>query len=226
MPHVQLGAFYPSSPSAMAFKATFSCLASSVQQAASASCHHVSPTLPSSGLPNGSRSRPTLGRTTTTMRIRAFQMGDEPALFRVYHSAIHMIACKDYTAEQVQAWAPPELDQDLWCERMRGISPFVAQDGDEIVGYADLQPSGYIDHFFVSGRHPRRGIGALLMHRIHNEATALRLSELTSDVSRTAEPFFVHYGFSVTERREPVLRGVIIPNAFMRKQLQLSASAA
>ncbi|WP_369825877.1 hypothetical protein [Achromobacter sp. HZ34] len=40
------------------------------------------------------------------MRIRRFRLGDEPALFQVFHSAIHLIAARDYTPEQIEAWAP------------------------------------------------------------------------------------------------------------------------
>ena len=153
------------------------------------------------------------------VRIRRFQIGDEPALFRVFHSAIHEIARHDYTREQIDAWAPANLDQELWTSKMQRIRPFVAEDGAAVVGYADVQPSGYIDHFFVSGFRPRQGIGAALMARIHEEAATLGLEELTADVSRTAEPFFLHYGFAVVERKSPVLRGVAIPNALMRKRL-------
>ena len=167
-----------------------------------------------------------LGQTKTAMQVRAFQIGDEPALFRVYRSAIHLIASKDYTAQQIQAWAPEVVDSELWRKRMCGIRPFVVQDGGEIIGYADVQTSGYIDHFFVSGHHPRCGIGTLLMDRIHAEAKAIGICELTSDVSRTAEPFYLRYGFSVVERRESVIRGVAIPNAFMRKQLEANSWAA
>ncbi len=154
------------------------------------------------------------------VHIRRFQMGDEPALFRVYRSAIHEIARRDYTREQIDAWAPPDLDRELWNTKMRDIQPFVAEEGAEVVGYADVQPSGYIDHFFVSGFRPREGIGGMLMERLHQEAVTLGLVELTSDVSRTAEPFFEHYGFRVVERRSRVLRGVVIPNALMRKDLR------
>ena len=151
------------------------------------------------------------------IQIRRFHVGDEPALFHIYHSAIHQIACRDYTQEQLDAWAPSDLDSLLWSARMQGIVPFVAQDGEHVVGYADVQTTGYIDHFFVSGCRPRQGIGALLMQRIHEEAVVLRLPELSSDVSRTAQPFFERHGFEVVEQRSPVLRGVVIPNALMRK---------
>ncbi len=39
------------------------------------------------------------------MKIRRFRIGDEAALFRVYFSAIHDVASRDYTPEQVEAWA-------------------------------------------------------------------------------------------------------------------------
>ncbi|MEA3139470.1 MAG: putative acetyltransferase [Gammaproteobacteria bacterium] len=54
---------------------------------------------------------------------------------------------------------------------MREINPFVADLNGELVGYADVQSNGYIDHFFVSGKHPRRGIGSLIMKKILAEAT-------------------------------------------------------
>ena len=154
------------------------------------------------------------------MEIRRFRLGDEAALFRVYFTAIHGIASRDYSPEQIEAWAPADLDADLWANRMRDIRPFVVEIGNEIVGYAGVQQNGYIDHFFVSGSHPRQGIGTRLMNRIHEEATFLGLTELTANVSKTAEPFFALHGFHVVERRFPVRRGMTIQNALMRKELK------
>jgi putative acetyltransferase len=153
------------------------------------------------------------------MEIRRFKIGDEIALFRVFFSAIHGIASRDYNRDQIQAWAPADLDPKLWESHMRNIRPFVVVADGEIIGYADVQSNGYIDHFFVSGNHPRQGIGSLLMKRIHEEARLLGFDELTSNVSKTAEPFFVLHGFHVMERGLPVRNGVTLPNALMRKKL-------
>ena len=98
---------------------------------------------------------------------------------------------------------------------MREIKPFVADLNGELVGYADVQSNGYIDHFFVSGKHPRRGIGSLLMKRILAEAASIGIPLLTSHVSRTAQPFFQRFGFVISERRNPEIRGVVVPNAMM-----------
>jgi putative acetyltransferase len=151
--------------------------------------------------------------------LRRFKFGDEPALFRVFHSAVRIVAARHYTHAQVVAWAPDDLNPALWCARVQGIAPFVVEVDNEIVGYADVQANGYMDHFFFSGWHQGLGIGAMLMQTIHAEAAALGIHQLTSDVSRTAEPFFSRYGFAVVERRFPERRGVVIPNAFMQKVL-------
>jgi len=153
------------------------------------------------------------------MLIRAFRAGDEPYLHEVFHSAIHGIASKDYTPEQVSAWAPEFVDAELWADRMRGIAPFVAERDGRPIAYADIQPSGYIDHFFVSAPFARQGVGSKLMRRLHDEAAAKGIHVLTSQVSRTAQPFFKHWGFSIVEERQPVVRSVVIPNALMKKEL-------
>jgi putative acetyltransferase len=152
-----------------------------------------------------------------TIHIRRYRPGEEGVLLEVFHSAIHTVASRDYTVEQINAWAPPNLDPIRWQKKVRAINPFVAEMDGELVGYADIQPSGYIDHFYVSGLHPGRGIGSLLMKRLLQEAEGLGARILTSDVSKTAQPFFEKFGFVVVEHRYPECFGVVVPNALMRR---------
>jgi len=160
------------------------------------------------------------------MSIREFRFGDEQALHAVFHSSVHGLASRHYTPQQLEAWAPAAIDQDGWASRMRGMRPFIAEIDGRIVAYADLQPDGYIDHFFVMAGHARQGVGSSLMRRIHDAAAARGMAVLTSDVSLTAQPFFEKFGFSVLDRRAPVVRGIVVPNALMRKDLRTSPSLA
>lgn len=129
------------------------------------------------------------------MEIRRFKLGDEAALFRVFFTSIHEVASKDYSPEQIEAWAPSDFDMVAWADQVRKNQPFVAEIDGEVVGYADVQPDGYIDQFYVSGLHPRQGIGTGLMARIHDEAESLGLVALTSNVSKTAELFSLSRAF-------------------------------
>ena len=159
------------------------------------------------------------------MLVRAFKNGDEPALQAIFYSAIHTIAAKDYALEQLDAWAPHRPDWDAWTARMQALQPFVVEADGHVIAYADLQASGHIDHFFVSGKHARRGAGRLLMERLHARAAELGLARLFSDVSRTAEPFFEHFGFRVVERKTVVIRQVSLPNARMEKVLAAGSTS-
>jgi putative acetyltransferase len=151
------------------------------------------------------------------IHIRRYRPGEAAALLAVFYSAIHIIASRDYTTEQINAWAPPNLDPTRWEKKVRAINPFVAEMNGELVGYADLQSDGYIDHFYVCGLHPRRGVGSLLMNRLLQEAQILDARTLTSNVSKTAQPFFEKFGFVLVEQRYPECLGVVVPNALMRR---------
>jgi putative acetyltransferase len=159
------------------------------------------------------------------MHIREFQLGDEGSLYAVFVSAVRELASKDYTPEQIEAWAPASFDREAWAKRLQSIRPFVVESNGRLVAYADVQPTGYIDHFFVSGPFARTGIGTLLMNRIHETAISQGIGTLTSDVSRTAQPFFARFGFVVVEQRAPVVRGVMVPNALMRCELTANSSS-
>jgi len=154
------------------------------------------------------------------MQIRQFKAGDEAALLAVFRSAVHQVAARNYSLEQVLAWAPSDLAVEEFGVRLRENKPFVAVMGLEPVGFADLQEDGYIDQFYVSGHLGGRGIGCLLMNHLEAEAALRGIKGLYSFVSLTAEPFFAGRGFYVEERRRPILRGVTFDNALMRKPLQ------
>src|ERR1700691_511777 len=85
------------------------------------------------------RSTSSLGLMSESILIRRYEPGEEPALFDVYFTAIHLVASHDYTDEQIHAWAPRDIDAALWTNKMREINPFVAELHGEVVGYADVQ---------------------------------------------------------------------------------------
>ena len=153
------------------------------------------------------------------MHIRDFRISEEEILRSVFHSSVHAIASKNYSPEQLNAWAPREYDALQWAERIRRNRPFVVEMDGVVAGFADVQESGYIDQFFVSGPNVRRGVARALMMHIHGVARERGIAALWSDVSLTAEPFFAASGFVVESRNVVTVRGVELTNARMRKRL-------
>jgi putative acetyltransferase len=152
-------------------------------------------------------------------QIRKFVQGEAPALYSVFHSAIHGQALAHYSWEQIEAWAPASIDQDAWAARMSRLQPTVVEIDGVPVAYAALRQDGYLDDFYVATEHAGQGVGSRLMEQVLRDAHALGLGALHSDVSVNAQGFFTRFGFEIVEQRMPVVRGVAMPNARMVRSL-------
>jgi len=153
------------------------------------------------------------------MHIRKYRPGDEVELWQLFFHTIRRINIRDYSKEQVRAWAPEKIDAAGWRERIQRIDPFVCEQEGRIVGYADLQTSGLIDHFFVHHLWQGQGVGKRLFAKIESTAQEKGIAELTDEVSITARPFFESRGFRVVAAQEVALESVVLKNFKMAKSL-------
>jgi len=154
------------------------------------------------------------------MKVRRYIKGEEDVLWDVFYNTIHEINIRDYTEVQTSAWAPVDFDQKIWTKKIRSINPFVVEHEGNIIGYADLQSSGLIDHFYCDHRWQRKGVGTMLMKKIHDEAKVLGITTLISEVSITAKPFYISQGFSVIQEQWLEVRGQKLNNYKMQKVLK------
>ena len=97
--------------------------------------------------------------TATPILIRPLRADEAPALRALFHAAVHGLACRDYTPDQLNAWAPLAHDAAQWAARLQANQPWVAEVAGSAAGFADLQPSGYIDQFLWPRRTPGKGWG-------------------------------------------------------------------
>lgn len=156
------------------------------------------------------------------MLIRPYVPGEEIALLKIFQSSVRSLAARDYTPQQIDAWSPQDYTEDMqaqWKERIRVNRPWIAEIDGELAGFADLQPSGYIDQFFVAAPHAGKGVGTALMAHLEQAAREQGIVRLFAHVSLTAQPFFVRHGFQIEEERQPVVRGVALRNAVMSKEV-------
>ena len=149
--------------------------------------------------------------------IREFNEADITALWQLFYNTVHTINAIDYTREQLQAWAPSDFDRSIWANKMRAIKPFIALFEGQIVGYADLQNDGLIDHFFCHHNYIGKGVGKRLMTHILDAAKQRGLGSLYSEVSVTARPFYERFGFIVEKEQTLNVRGASLQNFLMKR---------
>ncbi len=152
--------------------------------------------------------------------IRNYQTSDAKALHALFYHTVRHISIRDYSKAQVRAWAPDNHDEAAWEARMAAINPFVAETDGKVVGYADVQENGYIDHFFCHWQHQGKGIGKTLMQTLFDTAKSKGLERLYAHVSITAKPFFAHFGFIPVKQQEVAIRGETLTNFVMEKSLE------
>ena len=153
------------------------------------------------------------------MNIRKYIPGEQEFIWNIFYNTIHNINTQDYSIEQVEAWAPIDLDESVWANKIIQINPYVVVIDSKIVAYADLQESGYIDHFYCHHEYQRRGIGSFLYSHIEQVAKSQNISALSSDVSITAKPFFESKGFIVIKKQFLIMRGHKLAYFKMTKKL-------
>ena len=135
------------------------------------------------------------------LTIRKYREQDAQATWLLFFNTIRNINKQDYNEAQLKAWAPDAMDLFIWNKRMSDIEPFIAEIDGKIVGYADLQNDGLIDHFFCHHENQRQGIGTALMLHILHQGREKNIKCYFSQVSITAKPFFEHFGFKVVKEQ-------------------------
>nr|WP_282450319.1 GNAT family N-acetyltransferase [Vibrio sp. 1CM24A] len=138
-------------------------------------------------------------------------------MWEIFFHTVRNVNVRDYSQQQVEAWAPSSFDFALWKKRMNGLQPFVAELDGCVVGYTDLQPNGLIDHFFCHHEYQGKGVGKALMEHVFTVGRVRGISRYFSEVSITARPFYEHLGFKVVNEQEVEMRGVKLTNYVMEK---------
>ena len=156
------------------------------------------------------------------INIRNYQEEDAEETWLLFYNTTHTINIRDYTSDQVSAWAPDNPDMSVWKSKMSSINPFVAEMNDVIVGYSNLQSSGLIDHFFCHHNYKSLGIGKALMSHIFEQGKDRGIHRFCSEVSITAKPFYEHFGFLVVKEQIFEVRGQNLTYYIMEKKLTSS----
>ena len=155
---------------------------------------------------------------STETHIRHYTPDDAQQLANIYYYTIHNINVKDYSEDQVNAWAPASsLELNGWKKKWESIRPIVALIDNKVVGFTEFESNGHIDCFYVHHEYQGVGIGASLMNEVFKIANDLDLKRVFAEVSITAKPFFEPKGFTVVKQQVVKIRGAELANYIMEK---------
>ncbi len=151
--------------------------------------------------------------------IRRARPDDDERITQLFYDTIHEVNSRDYSPEQIEAWASNNMNPDRWSKSLAAKTVFVAEQDGEILGFAELEPDGHIDRFYCHSTHQRCGIGSDLINEVESAARAKNISRLYTEASITARPFFERWGFATLAEQQVEIRGVALTNYLMQKEL-------
>ena len=153
------------------------------------------------------------------MNIRAFTETDGLQTIELFRKTVHEVCKKDYSPEQLNAWAPEHIDLEKWTSRLKNSFAVVADVEGRICGFASLTADGCVDMFYVAAHTQGLGVGAQLLGKLEEEAKRTGIQELHGDVSLTARAFFKQMGFTIEKEYSKFLGDIEFRNAIMVKML-------
>ena len=146
--------------------------------------------------------------------LRQYRPSDCPALAALFYDTVHSVNAADYTREELDAWATGWVDLDGWNDSFLAHDTVVAEEDGQILGFGDMDGSGYLDRLYVHRDYQRRGIATAICDRLEGASQA---PVLLTHASITARPFFEKRGYVVAREQQVARRGVLLTNYVMRK---------
>jgi len=160
------------------------------------------------------------------IRVRLFEPQDAEQIAKLFHETVREVNARDYSANQVNAWAPDDLFFRDWVKVCSNRFTYVAEDVSKnqgvIAGFGELESNGHIDCFYCHKDYQRCGVGSQIYRAIETKAIELSLKRLFVEASITAKPFFQRMEFTVVNEQKVTQRGETFTNYVMEKFLENS----
>lgn len=148
------------------------------------------------------------------MKIRKYQQSDCENLAELFYNTVHTVNTKDYTKEQLNVWANGKVDLEKWNQSLQEHYSVVAVDGETVIGFGDIDLTGYLDRLFVHTDYQRKGIATAICNQLEQVVQG----NITTHASITAKPFFEKRGYKVIKKQQVERQGVFLTNYVMAKE--------
>nr|WP_297933533.1 GNAT family N-acetyltransferase [uncultured Blautia sp.] len=151
------------------------------------------------------------------MYIRLYQQSDCKELTELFYNTVHTVNAKDYTKEQLNVWATGQVDLEKWNLSLQEHYSVVAVENNIIVGFGDIDKTGYLDHLFVHADYQGKGIATSICDQLEQVVQ----ENITTHASITARPFFEKRGYQVVKEQQVERQGIFLTNYVMVKERKI-----
>lgn len=149
------------------------------------------------------------------LKFRQANIDDLENIQELFVETIKNTCRNDYNKQQINAWVTSVENRERWKSILANQYFLIAEIDSEIVGYGSLENGNYLDFIYVHKDFLRKGIANIIFEKLKAKSIELGFDKLTSDVSKTARPFFETKGFKVIRENKNMMKNVEIINYHM-----------
>ena len=149
------------------------------------------------------------------MLIKSYEKEFFIDICTLFYETVHSVNAGDYSESQLEAWAPKDNDYSHLKTALEKNWTLVAIEDGVIIGFADIEDTGYLDHLFVHRDYQGKGVATALCNEIEAKGN---FNEIETHASITALPFFEKRGYKVVREQIVEIRGEKLENYVMRKR--------
>lgn len=148
------------------------------------------------------------------MVIRKYEPSDCNELAELFYNTVHTVNAGDYTQEQLNVWATGNIDLEKWNQSFQEHYCVVAVDDKIIIGFGDMDETGYLDRLYVHKDYQGKGVATAICDRLEQVVKG----KIVTHASITAAPFFESRGYKVMKEQRVIRNGVALTNYLMEKR--------
>lgn len=148
------------------------------------------------------------------MRIRRYQPRDCKELAELFYHTVHTVNARDYSKEQLDVWATGTVDLEQWNQSFQERYSVVAVNEEIIIGFGDVDKSGYLDRLYVHADYQRKGVATAICDKLEQAVQG----KVVTHASITARPFFEKRGYRVVREQQVERKGIFLTNYVMEKE--------
>lgn len=148
------------------------------------------------------------------MELRKYRQSDCKKMTELFYHTVHTVNAKDYTKEQLNVWASGQVDLAKWDQSLREHFSIVAAENEIIVGFGDIDKTGYLDRLYVHADYQSKGIATAICNQLEQAVSG----NIITHASITAKPFFEKRGYKVVKEQNVERQGVFLKNFVMEKE--------
>ena len=149
------------------------------------------------------------------LKFRQANLNDLEEIQELFVETIKSSCQNDYNKQQINAWVNSVENKERWKSILANQYFLIAEIENKMVGYGSLENGNYLDLMYVHKDFLRKGIAKMIFEKLKDKSIELGFDKLTSDVSKTARPFFETKGFKVIRENKNIIKDVEIINYHM-----------